>query len=136
MIKEDAINQLVESGPEAAIYILIDHIGAFIWRMEHDMADGRIPMEAHAGIDKEIAELRPQQVALVRCLTRFGVEVPLDEENKPTQAYRKWYQWWNRWHQGMSDEQWDELGDLIQMDMSDEDIARCRPEGKWEDVEL
>lgn len=134
MFAEDKLAEIIEAGPEVVVYMLIEQIGGFIWRMNHDMADGRIPVEAHRGIDKDIAKARPQQVALVKCLTRFGLAKPLEEDDRPTDEYSAWYRWWNGWHKGMSDEEWDEIQGDIKLEMCDEAIARCRPEGSWATV--
>ena len=136
MLKKEQLAKMVGQGPEVLVYMAIEYIGGFIWRMNHDMAHGRIPQEDHASIDRDIASARPEQIELVKCLTRFGVESPLDEEDNPTKDYRKWYSWWSQWHKGMPDEEWEELNAIIDQDMSDDEIARCRPEGRWQDVEM
>lgn len=131
MFAEDKLAEIIDVGSEVMVYMHIDHIGGFIWRMNHDMADGRIPIESHRVIDEDIARARPQQVSLVKCLTRFGLEKPVAEDGTPTAEYWAWYRWWNGWHKDMPDEEWDNIQGDIKLDMSEKEIARCRPEGSW-----
>ena len=39
---------------EPTSYFLVDECGMFLFRMNHDMADGRIPKESHEGILKDM----------------------------------------------------------------------------------
>ena len=129
MFAEDKLAEIIDVGPEVVVYMHIETIGGFMWRMNHDMADGRIPPESHQAIDEDIAKVRPQQVRLVECLTRFGLDKPLEDDGIPTDEYWAWDKWWNGWHKGMSDAEWDAIQGDIKLGMSEEAIARCRPEG-------
>ena len=132
MFKEELLVEAIESGPEIMTYMLIDNIGAFTWRMNHDMADGRIPKKDHAAIDEDIKQAVKEQQRLVRSLTRFGVKTPLDENDRPTEEYWKWYRWWSEWHKStLTNEQWDELNAVLGMEMTEEQIQKYRPEGDW-----
>lgn len=134
MFKEELLVEAIERGPEIMTYMLIDHIGAFTWRMNHDMAHGRIPEEEHGPIDQDIEAAVKEQQRLVRSLTRFGVNTPLDENNHPTEEYWKWYRWWSNWHKNtLTDEEWNEMDVVLSMDMTQEQIEKYRPEGSWND---
>jgi len=119
--------------PEVMVYFFIDHCGAFIWRMNHDMANDRISKEHHASIDEDVVRVREQQVVAIRELTRFGVDVPLDEEDRPTENYWKWFRWWDEWKKKMSDDEWRRIDTMLSDSMSESQIQQCRPNGKWQD---
>ena len=133
MIKEERLNQIIE-GPEVLIYMCMENLGGFIWRMNHDMAHGRIPEASHKGIDKDIVIAREEQKKLLTSLTRFGVN-PTDEKGVPTKDYWKWYRWWSQWHKGMSNDDWNRVDSIMGLTMTEKQIAECRPEGKWQDYE-
>jgi len=48
MIEEAKQKEILEMS-EIDTFFLIDEAGAFMWRMNHEMAHGRIPAESHAG---------------------------------------------------------------------------------------
>jgi hypothetical protein len=131
MIKEEAFCDLLVRGPEVAVYMAINEMGSFMFHMEHDMSHGRIPESSWPAIDADIQRCREQQVALAKSLTRFGLQKPFDENDKPTEEYWKWFRWWNSWHKGMSDEEWRVVNPMIDLTMTPEQIARCRPQGDW-----
>jgi len=130
----EEVNEKIKTYSEVMVYCFIDECGGFIWRMEHDMAHpGRIPQEDHAAIDEDIARVRKQQILAVRQLTRFGVEVPLVEGNRPTNDYWLWFRWWDNWKKSMSDEEWREVDAMLSDNMSKNQLHQCRPNGKWQD---
>jgi len=137
MFKEEALQDVIENGPELMVYFFIDQIGAFSWRMNHEMAHGRIEQQHHAAIDKDIERAKQQQVRLVKCLPRFGVEKPLDESNRATEDYWKWYRWWSNWHKNtLTNDEWDALQRDLGADgtMTQEQIEKYRPEGDWRET--
>jgi len=117
---------------EATLYCVIDGFGGMIWRLNHDMADGRIPGESHAGIDKEIMDMRKKSEAATLQLPRFGVEGAI-VDGKPTENYWKWFRWWDQWKHGLSDEEWREFDAAVVKGLTPEEEEKFRPEGKWED---
>lgn len=118
---EQAVEEAAEKQAEKALkdfnelelYFLIEECGYFCWRMNHDMADGRIPQSEHANLDASIAIVRKRQIEAIQELTRFGVEQPLKEDGGGSGAYWAWYNKWKNWHRGMSDEQWQEVNAAI-----------------------
>lgn len=111
---------------EQTLYFLINALSGYIWRMNHDMADGRI---------KENINLEEEQYALEFCVlqtTRFGVEVPEAKEGehiKNTDSYTEWYRWWNSYFQrDLSQEEFDEYNRLFS---EGKDISHFRPKGDW-----
>lgn len=95
----------IESMNELELYFFIDTCGAFMWRMNHDMCDGRIPEKDWPGIDRDIVDVRAQQMTAVRRLPEFGV-ASLDAENKPTPEYWVWFRTWDAWKKGLADADW------------------------------
>jgi len=129
MIKD--IETFIESGTEHQMYFLIDHIGAFTWRMNHDMSHGRIDEKEHAGINKEIEKARAEQLLLVRSLPRFGVDTPLDAEGRPTEQYWRWFRWWDSWKKNLTDDEWRTLDAAFARGLSADESIRFRPQGDW-----
>lgn len=60
----------IEQSDELHLYFAIQETGGFIWHMEHDMGNGRIPEKDWPLIDAEIAKIRPLQIYAVSQLTR------------------------------------------------------------------
>lgn len=120
----------VSSYNEICTYFIINEIGGFIWRMNHDMADGRIESSDHAAIDKDIVTMREIQLHAVKCLTKFGVTPFKDDEKTTTAEYWAWFRWWDAYIKNMPKEQWEELDELIS---TKKDVSAYRPEGNWKD---
>ena len=127
---QDEMAIKIEEMNEISLYFLIDEIGAFTWRMNHDMAHGRIPIESHAAIDHDIVNMRQYQIQAVERLRDVveGLD-PTDSDARPTDDYLAWYRWWNNWHKKeLTEDQWNEISGKMQRD---EDISDYRPEGSW-----
>jgi len=62
---------------EIEYWYLIEALGGFIWRMEHDLGDGRIS-DSNNSIGKDIFEARSISGRLVKELEKFGVIHPSD----------------------------------------------------------
>jgi hypothetical protein len=90
---------------EATTYFLINECGMFLFRMNHDMADGRIPEEAHEGITKDMVNIREVQKFAADHLDRFGVD-PESVEDKTEGEYWKWYTFWDEWKKNLTDDEW------------------------------
>jgi len=113
---------------ETDTYFLIDECGAFMWRMNHEMAHGRIPQEHHADIDADIVAVRELQQFAVDNLQRFGVD---PESAKDTKGdYWKWYKFWDKWKKGLSNEDWNTIFQLM---TTKQPYDKYLPEGKWQD---
>jgi hypothetical protein len=124
----DVVDNL-ESLDEIGLYFVINECGGFIWRMNHDMADGRIPEEDHAAIDKDIKNVQKTQQKAVALLPKFGVVKPTQGKNEaPTEEYWKWFRWWDSYVKGLSKEEWEELNRKI---TAKEDYSNYRPQGDW-----
>jgi hypothetical protein len=113
---------------ERDTYFFIDECGAFMWRMNHEMAHGRIPQEHHAGIQEDINKIRILQKFAVDNLSRFGVDPESVTDRKG--SYWKWYGFWDTWKKGLSDEDWNKVNDLMEQQQP---IDEYLPKGTWQD---
>ena len=123
--------EMIDGMNEISLYFLIEEIGGFIWRMNHDMAHGRIPIDSHVVIDSDISNVRKHQAYAVERLRDVveGLD-PTDADAHPTTEYFNWYRWWNNWHKNeLTEEQWSEIS--IKM-RNGEDISTYRPQGSWQ----
>lgn len=119
---------IVNNCTEQRLYSLIDSLGYRIWRLNHDMADGRI---------KPNIDLMPYQYAIEYCVmhtTRFGVEISEPKEGehvKATKSYWAWFKWWdNYFKRTLTDEEYEEYERKSE---KREDISKFRPTGDWKD---
>jgi hypothetical protein len=133
MFKEPDFTEKIMNGPEIELYMMIDYIGGFIWRMNHDMGDGRIPAEHHAGIDSSIVTAREQQHQAVRQCVRFGVEEPIDDKGGASPDYWKWFRWWDSWKGEMGNDEWKLLDAALSRDggLTADEVRDYRPPGDW-----
>jgi hypothetical protein len=116
---------------EIQAYFLINQIGGIIWRMNHDMADGRIPEEEHPKIDEELARISKTQIQAISSLHRFGVTQPFRDANQqPSGAYVAWFKWWDSYVKGLSEGVWRVLEARVNHQL---DVSEYRPEGDWHD---
>ena len=124
----DERKQLIENFDEVKSYFFIDGIGAFIWRMNHEASHGRVNMTPD--IQEGMSNMYEEQVYCAKQLIKFGVNSDSvnDRENGD---YWKWYGHWKNWHEGMSDEQWEEVDKRLN---KDEDISEFLPKNKWNET--
>jgi len=127
-VKEDTKKKL-ESACEQYIWLTIDGLGDFVWRMNHDIADGRIP--STPSLEENILKMHETIIFATTQIKRFGPEV-LDKDNKPTKEYWDWYDTWKKYVEGLSDKDFHKLGDLAAGETSAE-LDYMRPDPK--DVE-
>lgn len=118
----------IEEFDEVKSYFFIDAIGAFTWRMSHDASHGRIDMTPE--LQKALEDMHEEQVYCAQQLTKFGVDHE-SVKNRPDGDYWKWYNHWHNWHQGMSDEQWNEVNSKM---VKNEDISHLLPKNKWNEI--
>ena len=111
---------------EQELYFYINTFGGMIWRLNHDMADGRI---------EERLDLTPYQYALEYCVMhtpRFGVKIDEPKEGehvKATDSYWAWFRWWDKYFQRtLTNEEYE---DYQRKADNGEDISQFRPTGDW-----
>ena len=116
---------IIKNMSEIELYFLIDAIGYLRWRLNHDMADGRIPEEKWPPLDKTILEVAEKQHAAVSELVRFGIS-PFQEDGKsPSKEYWKWFHKWDNYiKKELSKEEFDELDQKLS---ANEDVSNYRP---------
>jgi hypothetical protein len=113
---------------EIELYFFIEECGFFCWRMNHDMADGRIPQKDHAALDADIVAIQKKQVEAIKELPRIGIECPLDEADRPTTNYWLWYRKWHKWHLDMSSESWDNVNRVLTTGITNEQLTIFKQE--------
>jgi hypothetical protein len=109
---------------EATTYFLINECGLFLFRMNHDLADGRIPEESNEAVKTDMINIREVQTFTVENLQRFGVD-PETVEDKENGDYWKWYTFWDKWKENLTDEQWKVV--------STGEYKEYLPKAKWND---
>lgn len=131
-LKEESI-KIAQEGEERDLFSLIDGIGYFIWRMNHDAAHGRFEMTE--GIEEDLKEAQYAIEYAVLNTRRFGVEIPDVEENghvERTDSYDKWFRWWNDYFKyKLTDDEWNEYQRASE---NKEDLSKYRPEGDWKNT--
>ena len=129
---EMEFQRLCNSMPEIMLYYTINELGRFIWRMNHDMADGRIPIADHPAIDESLLEAQQKIQIAVDTTARFGVEQPRNAEGVANPGYWKWFRWWDAYAKGLSDEQFQKLNVALETYRHVTDMLKqWRPEGDW-----
>jgi hypothetical protein len=128
MIEDNKKEMILKMG-EVDTYFLIDECGAFMWRMSHEMAHGRIPQESHAAVQEDINAVREIQVFAVDNLLRFGID-PESAKDRENGDYWKWYTFWDDWKKGLSDEDWNAVNLLIS---KKESYEKYLPKTTWKD---
>lgn len=111
---------------EQDLYFYINSFGGMIWRLNHDMAHGRI---------EKTIDLMPYQYALEYCVMhtpRFGVKIDEPKEGEhviASDSYWAWYRWWDEYFQRtLTNEEYDEY---LRKVKNGEDISQFHPSGDW-----
>ncbi len=118
----------VKDMSEFELFLTIESLGAYIWKIRHEMAHYRIPYvdltEEDYGIEY-----------LVYQTTRFGVELEeptVDKHVEKTPSYNAWYQFYhNHLYQVLTKEQCQELSKII---LEGGDYSSFLPSGNWKDL--
>ena len=116
----------IEAMSEIEIYFTVDEAGAFSWRMNHDMNNGRIPVKDHASIRKDVAQMREIHQRAVAQLPRFGITDAFEDDGKtPTATYWAWYKRWSKWHkEDLTDAEWETISRAMR---KGEDLSKFDP---------
>ncbi len=116
---------------EVMLFIYIEQLGYMLWWQIHESADGRVPMDFEW---EKAAEAKLQ--AAGNQTTRFGVVEATtlqknmcgDEVMAASKEYCAWYDWWNRWYKGLSED--DSLAIQKRVGTGDS-LADVHPDGNW-----
>lgn len=123
------LKKKIDEGSELDQYFIINEIGGFRWRMEHELCHGRISDGDWPSISKDIARLTIAQQYAVSLLTRFGVSKPFrDDKIKPSAEYWSWFRWWDSYIKGLPQDEWKEIERRCG---AKEDLSIYRPQGEW-----
>lgn len=74
MPKQEKYQNLIEKCSEITLFLIIDSLSYLQWRIDHDVADGRIKDGEH--IDRDLKSLQEQSSLAVAQTRRFGVLRP------------------------------------------------------------
>jgi hypothetical protein len=124
--------KICETGPEILLYYTINTLGGVIWRMNHDLADGRIIGEEAKQANAELPRLQEQIQFAVSHAARFGVTTPMNADKTPTPQYKRWFNWWDSYTHSIQRHTEDQLfAHLNNINCTEAEVAEWRPEGDW-----
>lgn len=123
---DEKIKKTLDEASEVYLWLTIEGLGGFVWRMNHDLADGRI--ESTPGIEKDLITMQEQIEYAVSQLERFGIKNPKGEDKEVRDAYWEWYQTWKKHIEALPDPEYKELNDMLQEDHTDSCDKFCPPE--------
>jgi DNA polymerase III epsilon subunit-like protein len=137
MQKYHTPDELGAHGSEYEIYSQIDYMGAFAWRMRHEMKKGNIPESEWPDIATAIEKDSEVSRTLVRHLGRFGVRieerVSEGKDGKKIYEYhddvKKWVGHWSSWKGDLSAEEWDFLRSH---QAEGEEVRHLMPKMTWD----
>ncbi len=113
----------IESCQEIELYFIIDILGAYVWRTNQDLTDGRI--ENTPEIKKSIVEAHENIVTTIGQLARFGISPFLEDGKSPTKASRSWFRMWDNYVKNtLTDKEWNDLNAVMS---AGGDLSRYRP---------
>lgn len=110
----DERKKTLDSASEIYLWVFIETLGGFIWRMNHDLADGRI--DSTPGIEKDLVKMQEEVEYSVGQLKRFGIEDPRGEDRD---KYWEWYKMWKKKIESLSDADYHAMDKKLQADNSD-----------------
>ena len=89
---------------EVMTFFLIDECSAMIWRISHDLADGKITETPQ--VKEDLEQIANLQKFSVKNLGRFGLNDENIGETGDSGDLKKWHAHWHAWRAELSDEQW------------------------------
>ena len=130
MIKEET-KKLLDECSEFYLWILIEQTGGFLWRMNHDLADGRI--DSTSGIEEDLVNMQGRITYAVGQTERFGLEDPIGKNGQEGKdAYWKWYNGWKEHNDSLTGSEMSEVGKILNADHTDP-CSKFRPKGSTSD---
>jgi hypothetical protein len=110
------IKEQIDKGSEVFLWTFIEEAGGFIWRMNHEIAHGRI--ESTPAIEQDILNMREYSQYCVGQLYRFGILDPVESKDAQDR-YWEWYRAWKDYFEQVSDGDLDKISKMLQKDPSD-----------------
>lgn len=140
MTDEEYIN-MIKDCSELDLFLTIDALGMFVWRMTHDLSHGRIDgtEEELEGVRADIKSMQERLEKTVPFCERFGVDFEIvEKKNELTggayktacDEYWQWYRHWDDWKKNLTDDEWQEFQRLHQ---ADEPYEHLLPDGNWQE---
>jgi hypothetical protein len=129
----EGFKKTVETCTEYSLYFIIHELTYFDWRMNHDIADGRIETSKIKSIDEDLVKIRKLVEYAREQTKRFGVkettidgeryynekikgngllEKLTDKRDYPkdkqysSDEYINWYEKWDKWKDNLTDKEW------------------------------
>lgn len=90
---------------EVTTFFLVNECGGFLFRMNHQLSDDKIPEESKEAVLKDMMNIRVVQKFTVDNLDRFGVD-PTSVFDKENGDYWKWFKFWDKWKTNLKEEEW------------------------------
>jgi hypothetical protein len=97
---------------EVTLFLMIEGMGAVVSRLGHHETEGLIAFQP--AVEREL-EVARRQVEIARDqAVRFGVPEPVYvlEIGVLGPQYQRWYEFWETWKRGMSNDDWRTFDDL------------------------
>ena len=124
---EQQQKEQIDKASEEILYFIINDLGGLIWRINHDVSDGRI--DEYPNMLEDLKNMRETQNYCVSLLTKFGVD-PKSVNDRENGSYWKWFHFWDNWKNNLTNEQWEQLDNKIS---KEEDYSEFLPTNKWND---
>ncbi len=120
---EPELKKTLDECSEIFLWAAIEQLGGFLWRMNHDMADGRI--QSTPDIEADMIMMGENQEYAIDQLARFGVPDPREGKRK---EYMEWYKIWKDYWETVDKDIYDEINRRIKIDSTDA-CQEYRPDG-------
>ena len=120
---EPELKKTLDECSEIFLWAAIEQLGGFLWRMNHDMADGRI--QSTPDIEADMIMMGENQEYAIDQLARFGVPDPREGKRK---EYMEWYKTWKDYWETVDKGIYDEINRRIKADSTDA-CQEYRPDG-------
>lgn len=120
---EPKLKKILDECSEIFLWASIEESGGFLWRMNHDLADGRI--QSTPGIEAGLITMRANQEYAIDQLERFGVPDPRKDKRK---KYWDWYKTWKDFWTSVDPEIYNEINRRLKADSKDA-CEEYRPDG-------
>ena len=125
--KDRELKKLLDKFSEVELFLFIDGLGGFVWRMEHSLTHGMITSKEWD--EKEKFECQARMELAVERVEAFGLLPFSSKFCDPSREYWAWYNWWKKYISELDDSRWKELEGLIEDGKATGDF---RPAGSWQ----
>lgn len=128
MLSENALKDLVENGPEIAVFILIYGFWTNVIISSRGMDDPDLPKDIWERTQRSNFQAMAQTYELIRSLTKYGLQEPISKGGDLSFEFWKWWRWWRAYYMKMTQEDLRLLTEAID---KKESVSSFRPIGHW-----